>query len=277
MFSIWVLAKPESFLAAGDRFGLPKSTGHSVFKEIVTIVSGLLPNYVTWPDRRRYHEAEIIFRRRSHGFPGVVGVIDGCHIPIKAPAGNPIDFYNRNKIHSIILQGVCDHKARFIDVFIGMPGRMHDARVFRRSELFARLKNAENPLLPSNMHILGDCAYPLMKNLMTPFRDNGHLTREQTNYNVKLSTIRSIIERTFGLLKGKFRRLKYLDIFDVVMGNTIIAAACVIHNFLIERHEVDVEHEALIEEEMPILNDENRDIPDDDLAVAKRNEIVNLL
>lgn len=102
MFSVWILAKPESFLAAGDRFGLPKSTGHYVFKEIVTIMAGLLPNYITWPDRRRCHDEEVVFRRRSHGFPGVVGAIDGCHIQIKAPTGNPIDFYNRNKVHSII-------------------------------------------------------------------------------------------------------------------------------------------------------------------------------
>lgn len=163
-----------------------------------------------------------------------------------------------------------------------MPGRMHDARVFRQSELFAQLNRADNPLLPPNMHLLGDSAYPLMKNLMTPFRDNGHLTIEQNNCNVKLSTIRSIIERAFGNLKGKFRRLKYLDIYDPNLGNTIIAAACVIHNFLIDRHEVDFQYEVPIEEAMPIeeaIPNDNRNIPDEDLlAVAKRNRIVtNLL
>jgi len=200
---------------------VPKNIGHCIFKEIITVIAGLLPNYVTWPDRQRCRNEEKIFQRRSHGFPGVVGAIDGCHIPIKAPAGNSIDFYNRNKIHSIVLQGVCDHKARFIDVFIGMPGRMHDARVFRQSELFAQLNNAANPLLPCNMHLLGDSAYPLMQNLMTPFRDNGHFTRAQSDYNVNSSTIRSIIERAFGLLKSKFRKLKYLDIYEPAQGNTI--------------------------------------------------------
>lgn len=277
MFSVWILAKPESFLAAGDRFDLPKSTAHCVFKEIITIIAGLLPNYITWPNRQRCHYEENIFRRRSRGFPGVVGAIDGCHIPIKAPTGNPIDFYNRNKIHSIILQGVCDHKARFIDVFIGMPGRMHDARVFRQSEVFVQLNNVENPLLPCNMHLVGDSAYPLMQNLMTPFRDNGHLTRVQRNYNIKLSTIRAIIERAFGLLKSKFRRLKYLDISSPNLGNTIIAAACVLHNFLIDRNEVDFEHEAPIEEAMPIPNDDIY-IPEENLpAIRKRNEILVLL
>ncbi|KAK5648096.1 hypothetical protein RI129_002988 [Pyrocoelia pectoralis] len=278
MFSVWMLAKPESFLAAGDRFGLPKSTGHYVFKEIVTIVASLLPNYITWPDKGRCHDEEVVFRRRSHGFPGVVGAIDGCHIQIKAPTGNPIDFYNRNKVHSIILQGVCDHKGRFIDVFIGMPGRMHDARVFRQSDLFEQLSNAENPLLPPNMHLLGDSAYPLMTNLMTPFRDNGHLTREQSIYNIKLSSIRSIIERAFGLLKGKFRRLQYLDVSHLDMGNSMIAAACVIHNFLIDRHEVNFENEAPVDEAMHIPNDDRNDVPNEDLlAVNKRNRIVQLV
>jgi len=57
------------------------------------------------------------------------------------------------------LQGICDHEAHFIDVFIEIPGRMHDASAFRQSELFAQLNNVDNPLLPSNMHLLGDSAY----------------------------------------------------------------------------------------------------------------------
>jgi len=177
------------------------------------------------------------------------------------------------------LQAVCDHKARFTDIFIGMPGRMHDARVFRQSELFARLNRAENPILPPNMHLIGDSAYPLMINLMTPFRDNSHLTREQSTYNVKLSSIRSIIERTFGLLKGKFRRLKYLDIATPALGNTIIiiAAACVIHNFLIDRNEIDFEYEVPIDEVMRVANDGRDELDEDLVAVAKRNRIMNLL
>ncbi|XP_018398475.1 PREDICTED: putative nuclease HARBI1 [Cyphomyrmex costatus] len=156
----------------------------------------------------------MIFEERSHGISNVIGAIDGCHIPIKQPVKNATDFFNRKQFHSIILQGVCDHSKRFIDVFIGMPGRMHDARVFRNSPLFRKLTDQQNPLLQRNQHLIGDCAYPLMVNLMTPFRDNGHLLPSQVCYNMKLSKIRSIIEQSFAFLKGKFRRLKYLDIAD---------------------------------------------------------------
>jgi len=101
---------------------------------------------------------------------------------------------------------------------------MHDARVFRQSPLFQNISNARIHFIPRQLHLIGDSAYPLMTNLMTPYKDNGHLTLQQIRYNVKLSSIRSIIERSFGLLKTKFRRLKYLDISDFDLGNNMIAA-----------------------------------------------------
>jgi len=36
LFTTWVLAKQESFLATGDRFGLAKSNGHYIFKSVIT-------------------------------------------------------------------------------------------------------------------------------------------------------------------------------------------------------------------------------------------------
>ncbi|TGZ56625.1 Uncharacterized protein DBV15_10988 [Temnothorax longispinosus] len=36
-----------------------------------------------------------VFEQRSNGFPGVIGAIDGCHIPCKQPKDNAHDYYNR--------------------------------------------------------------------------------------------------------------------------------------------------------------------------------------
>lgn len=46
------------------------------------------------------------FEQRSNGFLGIVGAIDGCHIPCKQPKDNAHDYYNRKGFHSIILQGI---------------------------------------------------------------------------------------------------------------------------------------------------------------------------
>lgn len=108
-----------------------------------------MSEYVKWPNPETYETISRLFELRSHGFPNVIGAIDGCHIPCKQLINNAIDYYNWKDFHSIILQGVCDNKARFIDIYVGMPGRMHDARVFRNSPLYRDLINEENPLIPS--------------------------------------------------------------------------------------------------------------------------------
>lgn len=156
---------------------------------------------------------------------------------------------------------------KFLDVYIGVPGRVHDARVFRTSPIFAQVH-----AMPNNLHLLGDSAYPLSINVMTPFRDNGHLNAIQTNYNISHSSARSIIERAFGRLKGKFRRLKYLDIFNPDFGSEIISAACVLHNFIIMH---DGEDDEEFQADAGIINEYDGNEPDANrnLAVEKRAQI----
>ena len=36
------------------------------------------------------------------------------------------------------MQGLVDHMGRFMDVYIGWPGKVHDARVFVNSEVYRR-------------------------------------------------------------------------------------------------------------------------------------------
>lgn len=65
------------------------------------------------------------------GFPGVLGAIDGCDIPVKGPWKNPEQYINCKGLHSLQLQVICD-----ADVFCSYPGSVRDARVFRNSPFF---------------------------------------------------------------------------------------------------------------------------------------------
>lgn len=150
---------------------------------------------------------------------------------------------------------------------------MHDARVFRLSEIYRHI--TELQFLPY-MYLFGDSAYPLMLNLMKPFQDNGHLTPQQIIYNTKLSSIRSIIERTFALLKCKFRRLKFLDVETVNTGNKIILASCILHNLILilrnPQDDYNVENIVLVNENEGVIG--NNDIDAIGEAERKRYEIV---
>lgn len=123
----------------------------------------------------------------------MLGAIDGTRIPIPAPKENPEAYVNRKGFHSIILQGVCDHKGKFINCFVGHVGSVHDQRVFRLSEVADFVGKEEK--FPQQCHLVGDAAYSLNINLMVPFRDNGHLTDRQKNFNFCPSSARMRIKR----------------------------------------------------------------------------------
>ena len=70
-----------------------------------------------------------------------MGAVDGSHIPITRPVHNQADYYNRKGFHSIILQAVVDYRYMFIDICVGWPGRVHDARVLYNSSLYSKASN----------------------------------------------------------------------------------------------------------------------------------------
>ena len=71
--------------------------------------------------------------KRSGAYPGA---IDGSHIPVRPPAMNHTDYYNRKGFYSVILQGVVDANYLFEDIYVGWPGSVHDSRVFVNSSLY---------------------------------------------------------------------------------------------------------------------------------------------
>jgi DDE superfamily endonuclease len=72
---------------------------------------------------------------------GVIGCIDGSHIPIRAPHDSPSSYVNRRGFHSILLQAVCDHELRFLDCYAGEVGSIHDACMLHRSDFMEKLNN----------------------------------------------------------------------------------------------------------------------------------------
>nr|XP_027215952.1 uncharacterized protein LOC113808677 [Penaeus vannamei] len=86
-----------------------------------------------------------------------------------------------------------------------------------------------------------------------------------------------VIERAFGLLKCKFRRLKCLDMTRVDKMPLIITAACVLHNFILFRENLDIQTELqdiVFEPEPEVIYE---GVPEVEREEAIANEIANLL
>ncbi|XP_071640855.1 putative nuclease HARBI1 [Temnothorax longispinosus] len=133
------------------------------------------------------------------GILNVIGCIDGTSIKVRAPAHKIKSTYvNRHDIPAITLQGICDVRKRFTDVFTGIPAKIHDSRVLKLSDI-----NDELPrICDGKFHILGDAAYPIREWLLIPYRDYGNLSDKQQKFNKQFCATRVLIENAFGLLKS---------------------------------------------------------------------------
>ncbi|KAJ8983616.1 hypothetical protein NQ317_004254 [Molorchus minor] len=208
---LWFVAnEAASYRDVSDRFNISKSTLFKIVRRVTIFPSNLSPE--------------------AHNFPGVIGVIDGTHIKIDRPADDPDSYLNRKHFYSIQAQVVCDHRRKIRDIFVGFPGSVHDSRVLRSSPVYETLPEKCN----GTYYILGDSGYPCLRNLLTPFKDNGHLTRRQRNYNYVLSTNRYIIEHCFGITKQKFRQLYHMKLKDISLMVHLIRACAVLCNLSLE-------------------------------------------
>ena len=218
---LWTMGNPDTIRSIADRFGITKSTTIRSNRKVRAVLSGpLLAIHIKWPAGASGKPMG------PNGTWKLVGAIDGSHIPISEPSKHQENYVNRKGFHSILLQAVCDNDLKFIDVYAGWPRSVHDARVFRNSPLCHNL----SALCGEGSFIAGDTAYPLLVHLMTPFKDNGHLSAAQKRFNFKLSSECCMIERAFALLKGRFRRLKFLKMWSIKETTESIIAACVLHN-----------------------------------------------
>lgn len=48
---------------------------------------------------------------------------------------DPESHVNRKQFFSLHTQGIVNHNMKFMDVFVGYPGSVHDAKVFRNSPI----------------------------------------------------------------------------------------------------------------------------------------------
>lgn len=200
-----------------------------------------------------------------------MGCVDGSYISVRTPKHKIRSTYaNRHDTISITLQGICDSRLRFLDVYTGVPSKIHDSRILKLSFIGKDLPYICSP----NYHLLGDSAYPIREYLLTPFRDYGNLDESQKNYNLQFCRTRVKIENAFGALKCRFRQLLRLDFHNVETMAQFIIATCVLHNVCIDRDDFcDEEEISEFHISADPLDDDRRENSLTQLGQIKRNQI----
>ncbi|XP_043484696.1 putative nuclease HARBI1 [Leptopilina heterotoma] len=272
--ALWYFCNQDDYRSIADRFGVSINTSWRCTIKVAKVLKELSADYIKWPQREELVRIEEKFREMA-GFPNTVRAIDGTHIQISAPPENAVSYINRKNVYSLNVQAICDCDLKFTDVFAGVCGSVHDARLWTMSDISAAMVADLARFCPGEYYIIGDKAYGIEYFLMTPYKDNGHLTPTQVHFNNILSKTRMVIERAFALLKGRFRRLKYMYLQKIKYGALIIMACCVLHNICLDLHD-DMNEEILRKEnvvnddieEFQVLNRVN------DAAIRRKRDVI---
>ncbi|XP_033103982.1 putative nuclease HARBI1 [Anneissia japonica] len=155
---------------------------------------------------------------------------------MQAPTENEFMYVNRKGYHSINVQVVCNHEMKFINAVIRWPGATHNSRIFPNSELCATFERGE-----VDGHLIGDKGYALRSFLLTPYFNPN--TPEQRRYNRIHAVTRSIIERTIGFWKRRFRCMQEENPTSPQRICSVNAATMVLHNISRDLKLPDIDEE----------------------------------
>lgn len=237
-----------SFRSLAFSFRMGVSTVSGIVRETVELIwNVLLDDHMPIPTEETFKKISDDYYRLWN-FPNCVGTLDGKHIRIRCPSHSGSMFHNYKGFFSIVLQALVDANYKFISIDVGGYGKQSDGGTFRASGLHQRLLNGtlqlpENSVLPeSNTNMpyvmLADEAYPLMRNLLTPYRKQD-LDPSCEYFNKRLSRARRTVEHAFGIIRAKWEILDKSISTNVTLADKIVKAICVLHNTIIDKEGVE--------------------------------------
>jgi len=238
--TLWRLATGECLRSISSRFGVSESTVVRYYRGVVrwlachcsgsAIVIPQSDSPATQATMQFFRQKSEIMPHMINGFPRVRGAIDCTHIILQRapPCRDPASFIDRKGEHSVQMQAVVDHNAVFLDVFVGFPGSVHDNRVLLNSGLHARA----GEIFSDGSYLLADAGYAPLPWIVPALRIAG-LEPHEEHWNYVHSSCRMVVERGFGILKGRWRILTnaaFMDVDTTTVCETALAC-CVLHNY----------------------------------------------
>ncbi|TYK28769.1 retrotransposon protein [Cucumis melo var. makuwa] len=143
-------------------------------------------------------------------FENCLGALDGTYIKVNVPAGDRPTFRTRKGEIATNVLGVCDTKGDFVYVLAGWEGSAADSRILRDA------LSRENGLqVPKEWR--GAANAP---------------TNAKEYFNMKHSSARNVIERAFGVLKGRWAILRGKLYYPLQVQCRTILACVLLHNLI---------------------------------------------
>ncbi|KAL1203493.1 hypothetical protein V5N11_009854 [Cardamine amara subsp. amara] len=283
----------------GLRFGRNQETVKRKFVEVLTAVKLLTCDYIKTPTSKellRIPERLQLDQRYWPYFSGFVGAIDLVHVCVKVKPTLQGMYWNRHDRTSFNIMAICDVNMLFTYVRNGAPGSCHDTAVLA----MAQQNDSEFPMPPEDKYYVVDSGYPNKKGFLAPYRSSRnrvvryHMSQFTTNHPLRNkhelfnrwhASLRSVIERTFGVWKKKWRILCEFPRYNIEVQKRVVTTTMGLHNFIrISKFSYEDFAEAMGHTEITntdvatdLADVEVAEVADGDFMTNIRENIVNML
>ncbi|KAA0055382.1 retrotransposon protein [Cucumis melo var. makuwa] len=168
-------------------------------------------------------------------FENYLGALDGTYIKVNVPAGDWPTFRTRKGEIATNVLGVCDTKGDFVYVLAGWEGSTADSRILR--DTISRENGLQDIIICAMWDI------QTRRGFLAPYRGQRYHLQEwhgaanaPTNakeyFNMKHSSTRNVIERAFGVLKGRWAILRGKSYYPLQVQCRTILACALLHNLI---------------------------------------------
>jgi hypothetical protein len=240
IFLYW-LVSDDSYIKLERLTKFPHSNVKQGFGSIRNAVLPVCRSYITpgtFQDRQRIALEEI----DDPEFQDITGILDGVHVPfecaLSADERKEFASHKLNWKPALNFMVVTNLENRICYVSTGHPARRHDITTFRDCAPVLKRKLADNDKLLADSGFIGRLPDDGQVSLVKPHKKpkNGELTETQTDFNTRLASIRSKIERVFGRLKNTFKVLQGFRGHSARL-NEIFVVCCGLYNMILEHNQ----------------------------------------
>jgi len=128
----------------GTLSGVSQSSVSRIVESCCNHTVSQAKDFITFPpalERQAIKSGFYELSRRKLG--GILGVVDGTHVNIKAPSRDEFAYVNRKQQHSINCQVVANSDYYILDLVAKWPGGSHDSFIWKQSSIRKRIQDGE--------------------------------------------------------------------------------------------------------------------------------------